>query len=203
MSARLVLTVKDSNRMAEGLSMSIMDKMFHPLKYNKMMNSKAKIGIFIDDEKEGTLYEASKTPYEISLTPGVHRISMIDPAKDSKKGNVNLMGSIIGFSAGSGLAEQISVGEIGKFLAGAMFKTGDGYLDLDLKDGDILKVQCQAGIGGKVSIKVLKIRIAKAYHAKQSDDKGGKIFLPPTSFYQQTPEEIKYGLSCFDSMGNS
>ena len=63
---------------------------------------------------------------------------------------------IIGFSAGSGLAEQISVGEIGKFLAGAMFKTGDGYLDLDLKDGDILKVQCQAGIGGKVSIKVLK-----------------------------------------------
>ena len=48
------------------------------------------------------------------------------------------------------------VGEIGKSLAGAMFKTGDGYLDLDLKDGDILKVQCQAGIGGKVSIKVLK-----------------------------------------------
>ena len=149
MSARLVLTVKDSNRMAKDLSMSVMDKMFHPLKYNKMMNSKAKIGIFIDDEKEGT-------PYEISLTPGVHRISMVDPAKDSKKGNVNLMGSIIGFSAGSGLAEQISVGEIGKSLAGAMFKTGDGYLDLDLKDGDILKVQCQAGIGGKVSIKVLK-----------------------------------------------
>lgn len=156
MSAKLVLTVKDSNRMAKDLSMSVMDKMFHPLKYNKMMNSKAKIGIFIDDEKEGTLYEASKTPYEISLTPGVHRISMIDPAKDSKKGNVNLMGSIIGFSAGSGLAEQISVGEIGKSLAGAMFKTDDGYLDLDLKDGDILKVQCQAGIGGKVSIKVLK-----------------------------------------------
>lgn len=52
MSARLVLTVKDSNRMAKGLSMSIMDKMFHPLKYNKMMNSKAKIGIFIDDEKK-------------------------------------------------------------------------------------------------------------------------------------------------------
>ena len=73
MSARLVLTVKDSNRMAKDLSMSVMDKMFHPLKYNKMMNSKAKIGIFIDDEKEGTLYEASKTPYEISLTPGVHR----------------------------------------------------------------------------------------------------------------------------------
>ena len=71
------------------------------------MNSKAKIGIFIDDEKEGTLYEASKTPYEISLTPGVHRISMIDPAKDSKKGNVNLMGSIIGFSAGSGRRTNI------------------------------------------------------------------------------------------------
>ena len=67
MSAKLVLTVKDSNRMAKDLSMSVMDKMFHPLKYNKMMNSKAKIGIFIDDEKEGTLYEASKTPYEISL----------------------------------------------------------------------------------------------------------------------------------------
>lgn len=32
--------------------MSVMDKMFHPLKYNKMMNSKAKIGIFIDDEKK-------------------------------------------------------------------------------------------------------------------------------------------------------
>ena len=86
MSARLVLTVKDSNRMAKDLSMSVMDKMFHPLKYNKMMNSKAKIGIFIDDEKEGTLYEASKTPYEISLTPGVHRISMIDQQKTAKKG---------------------------------------------------------------------------------------------------------------------
>ena len=45
MSARLVLTVKDSNRMAKDLSMSVMDKMFHPLKYNKMMNSKAKIEI--------------------------------------------------------------------------------------------------------------------------------------------------------------
>lgn len=31
MSARLVLTVKDSNRMAKDLSMSVMDKMFHPL----------------------------------------------------------------------------------------------------------------------------------------------------------------------------
>lgn len=41
-------------------------------------------------------------------------------------------------------------------MAGAMFKTGDGYLDLNLKDGDIIKVQCQAGIGGKVSIKILK-----------------------------------------------
>ena len=43
-----------------------------------------------------------------------------------------------------------------KSMAGAMFKTGDGYLDLNLKDGDIIKVQCQAGIGGKVSIKILK-----------------------------------------------
>ena len=41
-------------------------------------------------------------------------------------------------------------------MAGVMFKTGDGYLDLNLKDGDIIKVQCQAGIGGKVSIKILK-----------------------------------------------
>lgn len=177
MSAKLVLTVKDSNRMAKDLSMSVMDKMFHPLKYNKMMNSKAKIGIFIDDEKEGTLYEASKTPYEISLTPGVHRISMIDPAKDSKKGNVNLMGSIIGFSAGSGLAEQISVGEIGKSLAGAMFKTGDGYLDLDLKDGGYLKSSVSGRNWRKSIYQSIKIRIAKAYHAKQSDDKGGKIFF--------------------------
>lgn len=43
-----------------------------------------------------------------------------------------------------------------KSMAGVMFKTGDGYLDLNLKDGDIIKVQCQAGIGGKVSIKILK-----------------------------------------------
>lgn len=90
MSAKLVLTVKDSSRMAKDYSMSMMDKMFHPLKHNKILNSKAKIGILIDDEEEGTLYEASKTPYEINLQPGFHRITMIDPAKENKKGNVNL-----------------------------------------------------------------------------------------------------------------
>ena len=31
MSAKLVLTVKDSSRMAKDYSMSMMDKMFHPL----------------------------------------------------------------------------------------------------------------------------------------------------------------------------
>ena len=77
MSAKLVLTVKDSSRMAKDYSMSMMDKMFHPLKHNKILNSKAKIGILIDDEEEGTLYEASKTPYEINLQPGFHRITMI------------------------------------------------------------------------------------------------------------------------------
>ena len=73
MSAKLVLTVKDSSRMAKDYSMSMMDKMFHPLKHNKILNSKAKIGILIDDEEEGTLYEASKTPYEISLTQSATR----------------------------------------------------------------------------------------------------------------------------------
>ena len=36
MSAKLVLTVKDSSRMAKDYSMSMMDKMFHPLKHNYM-----------------------------------------------------------------------------------------------------------------------------------------------------------------------
>lgn len=156
MSAKLVLTVKDSSRMAKDYSMSMMDKMFHPLKHNKILNSKAKIGILIDDEEEGTLYEASKTPYEINLQPGFHRITMIDPAKDNKKGNVNLIGSIIGVVEGNGIADTMATSRFAKSMAGAMFKTGDGYLDLNLKDGDIIKVQCQAGIGGKVSIKILK-----------------------------------------------
>ena len=38
MSAKLVLTVKDSSRMAKDYSMSMMDKMFHPLKHNKILN---------------------------------------------------------------------------------------------------------------------------------------------------------------------
>ena len=54
MSAKLVLTVKDSSRMAKDYSMSMMDKMFHPLKHNKILNSKAKIGILIDDAEAGT-----------------------------------------------------------------------------------------------------------------------------------------------------
>lgn len=156
MSAKVVLTVKDSSRMAKDYSMGMMDKMFHPLKYNKMLNSKAKINIFIDEEEEGTAYEASKTPYEINLEPGFHRITMIDPMKENKKGNVNLIGSVIGFAGGEGIADTLAISEAAKAMAGAMFKTGDGYLDLDLKDRDIIKVQCQAGIGGKVSIKVLK-----------------------------------------------
>ena len=106
MSAKLVLTVKDSSRMAKDYSMSMMDKMFHPLKHNKILNSKAKIGILIDDEEEGTLYEASKTPYEINLQPGFHRITMIDPAKENKKGNVNLIGSIIGVVEGNGIVNK-------------------------------------------------------------------------------------------------
>lgn len=156
MSAKLVLTVKDSSRMAKDYSMSMMDKMFHPLKHNKILNSKAKIGILIDDEEEGTLYEASKTPYEINLQPGFHRITMIDSAKENKKGNVNLIGSIIGVVEGNGIADTMATSRFAKSMAGVMFKTGDGYLDLNLKDGDIIKVQCQAGIGGKVSIKILK-----------------------------------------------
>ena len=124
MSAKLVLTVKDSSRMAKDYSMSMMDKMFHPLKHNKILNSKAKIGILIDDEEE--------------------------------KGNVNLIGSIIGVVEGNGIADTMATSRFAKSMAGVMFKTGDGYLDLNLKDGDIIKVQCQAGIGGKVSIKILK-----------------------------------------------
>lgn len=81
---------------------------------------------------------------------------MIDPMKENKKGNVNLIGSVIGFAGGEGIADTLAISEAAKAMAGAMFKTGDGYLDLDLKDRDIIKVQCQAGIGGKVSIKVLK-----------------------------------------------
>ena len=97
-----------------------------------------------------------KTPYEINLQPGFHRITMIDPAKENKKGNVNLIGSIIGVVEGNGIADTMATSRFAKSMAGAMFKTGDGYLDLNLKDGDIIKVQCQAGIGGKVSIKILK-----------------------------------------------
>lgn len=51
MSAKVVLTVKDSSRMAKDYSMGMMDKMFHPLKYNKMLNSKAKINIFTINEQ--------------------------------------------------------------------------------------------------------------------------------------------------------
>ena len=80
----------------------------------------------------------------------------IDPAKENKKGNVNLIGSIIGVVEGNGIADTMATSRFAKSMAGVMFKTGDGYLDLNLKDGDIIKVQCQAGIGGKVSIKILK-----------------------------------------------
>ncbi len=66
------------------------------------------------------------------------------------------MAPIIGFSAGSGLAEQISVGEIGKSLAGAMFKTGDGYLGSGFKRRRYLKSSVSGWNWRKVCIKVLK-----------------------------------------------
>lgn len=158
MSARIMVMVKDASRMAKEMSVSTMDKMFHPFKSAKATKAKATVLLMIDDSQEQEL-EAAKEAYTFTVEAGKHRIMVTDPTKEAKQSMLKMAGTIagggIGFGAGNAVSTVVG-GDIGKSIMGSIFNAGDGFIDCELLEGDVLKLECQPGMGGKVKIKVLK-----------------------------------------------
>lgn len=158
MSARIMITVKDASRVAKDLSVSMMDRMLHPIQYEKTKRAKAVIVCKIDEENEQEL-EASKEPYVFTVHAGKHRVMVTDPAKETKQGMLAGIGAAAGVGIGAGaggLLSSVIGADAGKDIAHSVFHAGDGIVDFELLDGDVLKLLCQPGVGGKIKIKVLE-----------------------------------------------
>lgn len=115
---------------------------------------KLPIDIAIDGNK--VRYKPQNEPYIIDLAPGVHVIEGRDPRALTKKAGKAVTGAILGAAAmGAGG---------GSMLAGAMLGadatssnvTRTGMCGVDMKDGDIIKISCQANSKGAIVFKPMQ-----------------------------------------------
>ncbi len=139
--------------------------------YSKMMGKfylgpfsmfgKRPIIISIDGKEQKLL--PSKKPYLLDVEPGSHRVDFIDPQRKAKHAGqtVNkawdtVMGAAIGAAAGGGSlgafvgatgAAQISETSFNMINEG-------GSVQVNIKEGDILKLKCRAQRNGCVKVEL-------------------------------------------------
>lgn len=157
MSAKIMLIVKDSSYLNKQYSVSVWDKMLHPIKSEKAMRAKYQLLAAVDEE-EPQLFEASKTAYEFTVDAGHHTLTVMDPQKDTRQKNFKavggMTGAMFGFAQGN-MASTLIGASSGSDLASDLVNAGASCMEFDLQEGDVIKIQCHAGIGGKVSMKIV------------------------------------------------
>lgn len=112
---------------------------------------KLPLEITVDGEKKKLKPQAD--PYVYDLAPGRHEVIGKDPRQMTKKADKALTGAVLGAS--------IMAGAGGSIVAGAMLGADatrdnifrEGGCSLNLNDGDIIKVSCQATRKGGVVFK--------------------------------------------------
>lgn len=95
-------------------------------------------------------------PYVFDLAPGQHYMEGTDPRARTKKMDKALTGAILGGTMmGAGGGSMLAGAMLG---ADATFSNVErtGMCAVDLKDGDVIKISCQATRKGTVIFKVVK-----------------------------------------------
>ena len=112
---------------------------------------KLPIDIAIDGDKKR--YKPQNEPYVIDLEPGVHVIEGRDPRALTKKADKALTGALLGAAAvGAGGGSMLAGAMIGADAASSNV-TRTGTCGVELKDGDIIKISCQANRKGAIVFK--------------------------------------------------
>lgn len=114
---------------------------------------KLPIDIAIDGNK--VRYKPQDEPYVIDLAPGQHIIEGRDPRALGKKADKALTGAIMGAAGlGAGGGSMIAGAVIGASAASSNV-TQTGACIAELKDGDIIKLSCQANKKGAIVFKTV------------------------------------------------
>lgn len=112
----------------------------------------------IDVAVDGNLtrYAPKEEPYVIDLAPGVHVIEGRDPRARTKKADKALMGAIMGAGAMGGSGGSLVAGAILGAEAASSNVEQTGACSIELKEGDIIKISCQANKKGAIKFKYVK-----------------------------------------------
>lgn len=99
-----------------------------------------------------------KEPHMIDIVPGTHTIDFIDPQRKWKKFEKNVSKatfSAIGLAAGGvsgGLIGGMAMGKAFGSVSDAFFVGENGNLEVNIKEGDIIRLTCKAKANGTVSV---------------------------------------------------
>lgn len=114
---------------------------------------KLPIDIAIDGDKQR--YKPQDEPYVIDLEPGIHIIEGRDPRALTKKADKALTGAIMGSAAMGAVGGSMALGALLGADGAASNVSRIGMAQVELKEGDILKISCQADRKGGVVFKAI------------------------------------------------
>lgn len=115
---------------------------------------KLPIDIAIDGNK--VRYKPQDEPYVIDLAPGQHMIEGRDPRALTKKADKALTGAIMGAAGMGANGGSMIAGAVIGASAASSNVTRTGACAVELNDGDIIKISCQANKKGAIVFKTVK-----------------------------------------------
>lgn len=115
---------------------------------------KLPLDIAVDGKKERLKPQAE--PYVYDVTPGYHVIEGRDPRALTKKADKALMGAIMGSAAIGAAGGSMAMGALLGADAASSNVTRIGMCSVDMKDGSIIKISCQANRKGGVVFRAVK-----------------------------------------------
>lgn len=115
---------------------------------------KLPVDIAVDGKKERL--KPKEDPYVYDLAPGEHVIEGRDPRALTKKADKALTGAFLGAAALGAGSGSMSLGALIGADAAMDNVVRTGGCRLTLKDGDIIKLSCQADRKGAVVFRVVK-----------------------------------------------
>ena len=111
---------------------------------------KSKMIVMIDGKEN--ILKASKTPYVFDVTPGYHSIQFKDKREGSKRSFDKFTKGFTGFAIGLGGGASTAMDMAATFTSSGI-NIQDNLVEIQLQDGDILKLSCKADRKGRVKVK--------------------------------------------------
>lgn len=101
-------------------------------------------------------YKPQSEPYIIDVTPGTHVIEGYDPRSRTKKASKAITGAVLGATLMGAGGGSIIEGAVMGADSVSSNETTTGMCNINLNDGDILKISCQANRKGVVVFKSIQ-----------------------------------------------